>query len=357
MVEGFLIALFGGSKVIGLDIGSSSIKIAELDVGRSGGKLVNFGIIPTPSSALNGGDITDASALSFAIQSLRSEIKASRNAAAVGMFGTAVIVKKITIPRIDLKLVADQVKWESEQYIPFDPNSIALEHHVINPKSNSETMDILLIAAQKELVQAYFQVVQGAGLKMGVLDVSAFALANLFQFNYGNLKGQTVGIINVGASLTNLVVISSGEVVFSRDMPIGGQNYTNDLHKEMGISLQEAESLKLSAANGGTVPDEVHASINSTTEGLSEEIRNSFDFFSGSSEGSAISQVFYTGGGAATPGLIRQLGQATSLKFDWFNPFLRIASGNKKFNQGYLEKISPFCAISLGLSLRKVGDS
>lgn len=306
---------------------------------------------------MNGGDIADVSSLAFAIQSLRQEVKSSRNNASIGMFGTAVIVKKITIPRIDLKLVADQVKWESEQYIPFDPNSIVLEHHVINPKSNSETMDILLIAAQKELVQSYIQVVQGSGLKLGVLDVSAFAFANLFQFNYGNLKGQTVGLINVGASLTNLVVMSSGEVVFSRDMPIGGQSYTNDIHKEMGISLQEAESLKLSAANGGTVPDEVHASINSTTEGLAEEIRNSFDFFSGSSEGSAISQVFYTGGGAATPGLVRQLSQVTHLKFDWFNPFLRITSGNKKITNGYLEKISPFCAIAMGLAMRKVGDS
>lgn len=331
--------------------------MAELDVGRSGAKLVNFGIIPTPQSALNGGDIIDASSLSFAVQSLRQEIKAKRSYASVGMFGTAVIVKKITIPRIDLKLVADQVKWESEQYIPFDPGSISLEHHVINPKSNADTMDILLIAAQKELVQSYLQVVHGSGLKVGVLDVSAFALANLFQFNYGNLKGQTLSVVNIGSSLTNLVVISSGEVVFSRDMPIGGQNYTNDIHKELGISLQEAESLKLSAANGGTVPDEVHASINSTTEGVSEEIRNSFDFFSGSSEGSAITQVFYTGGGAATPGLIRNLSQVTSLKFDWFNPFMRITPGDKKFSAGYLEKISPFSSIAIGLGLRKVGDA
>lgn len=348
---------FSGNKVLGLDIGSSSIKIAEMDVGRNGGKLVNFGIVPTPPNALNGGDISDVSALSLAIKSLTKEIRTSRTNAAVGMFGTAVIVKKISIPRIDVDLVADQVRWEAEQYIPFDPSSISLAHHVINPTATSETMDILLIAAQNELVSVYSKVVSGAGLKLTVLDVSSFALANLFEFNYGRAPGQTVGILNVGAAITNFVVITDGEVVFSRDMPIGGQNYTNDLHKEMGVTLPEAESLKLSASAGGAVPDEVHSIISATTEMLSEEIRNSFDFFAGSAGGNTIAQVFYTGGGASTLGLVKNVSQVTRLKFEWMNPFLRIQSGNKKLSPAYLEQIAPYCAIAVGLAMRKAGDA
>lgn len=347
---------FGANKVLGLDIGSSSIKIAELDVSKNGAKLVNFGMAQTPPNSINGGDISDPGALSVAIKSLIMDMKSGRKNAAVGMFGTAVIVKKITIPRIDLKLVGEQVKWEAEQYIPFDVNSISLAHHVINPKDQSETMDILLIAAQNELVAEYYQVVQMADLKMGILDVSAFALANVFEFNYGRPEGQTVGIVNLGSAITNFVVISNGEVVFSRDMPIGGQNYTNDIHKEMSVSVPEAESLKLSAATGGAVPDEVHRVISSTTEQVTEEIRNSFDFFAGSSGGLSISQVYYTGGAAATPGLIRNLTQATRLEMEWLNPFRRITSGNKKISTMYLEQITPFCAVAFGLGLRKVGD-
>lgn len=347
---------FSANKVIGLDIGSSSIKIAEMDVGRSGAKLTNFGIVQTPANSINGGDIADPLGLSMAIRGLCSEIKIRRKNASIGMFGTAVIVKKITIPRIDLKLVAEQVRWEAEQYIPFDVNSISLAHHVINPKDSSETMDILLIAAQNELVSTYYSVVQGADLKLGVLDVSAFALANVYEFNYGRSEGQTIGLVNFGSAITNFVVVSSGEVVFSRDMPIGGQNYTNDLHKEMGVSIGEAESLKLSAASGGAVPDEVHRSLSTTTEMMTEEIRNSFDFFSGSSGGLNVSQVYYTGGAAATPGLIRNLTQATRLNFEYLNPFLRIQSGSKKISTTYLEQITPFCAIAFGLGLRKMGD-
>lgn len=347
---------FSANKVLGLDIGSSSIKVAELDVSKSGAKLVNFGMIQTPPGSINGGDIADVGSLAQAVKSVCHEIKTKRKNASIGMFGTAVIVKKITIPRIDLKLVPEQVKWEAEQYIPFDVNSISLAHHVINPKADSETMDILLIAAQNELVAEYFQVVQMADLKMGVLDVSSFALANIYEFNYGRNMGQTVGLLNLGSAITNFVVVSNGEVIFSRDMPIGGQNYTTDLHKEMSISVAEAESLKLSAASGGAVPDEVHSILSSTTEVLTEEIRNSFDFFSGSSGGQHISQVYYTGGAAATPGLIRNVSQATRLNLEWLNPFLRVTSGNKKISTMYLDQITPFCAVAFGLALRKVGD-
>ncbi len=346
---------FSANKILGLDIGSSSIKVAELDVSKSGAKLVNFGMIQTPPNSINGGDIADVNSLAVAVKTVCAEIKAKRKNAAVGMFGTAVIVKKITIPRIDMKLVSEQVKWEAEQYIPFDVNSISLAHHVINPKSDAETMDILLIAAQNELVAEYYQLVQSADLKLGVLDVSAFALANVFEFNYGRSSG-AVGLLNLGSAITNFVVVANGEVVFCRDMPIGGQNYTNDIHKEMGVSLPEAESLKLSAASGGAVPDEVHSVLSSTTEIITEEIRNSFDFFAGSSGGLNVSQVYYTGGAAATPGLIRNLTQATRLNLEWLNPFLRVTSGNKKISTMYLDQITPFCAVAFGLGLRKMGD-
>ncbi|PWU15960.1 MAG: fimbrial assembly protein [Bdellovibrio sp.] len=347
------------NKVLGLDIGSSSIKIAELEVGRKGAKLLNFGIVPTPGNALNGGDITDVNAIASAVRGLYREIGAKRTNVAVGLFGTAVIVKKITIPRIEGNLVADQVRWEAEQYIPFDANAVSLEYHIINPKDTSENMDVLLIAAQNELVTAYQNIILQAGLKVGVLDVSAFALANLFEFNYGRPDGATVAILNIGSSITNFVVVDRGEVVFSRDMPIGGQNFTNDIHKEMGVTLVEAESLKLSAAAGGAVPDEVHTIINTTTEYVCEEVRNSFDFFLGSAGNAAsgLNQVLYSGGGSATPGLINNLGRVTKHKFDWFDPFVRIASGSRKLSSEYLEQIAPYAGISLGLSLRKAGES
>lgn len=330
--------------------------MAELDVGRTGATMVSFGFAPTPVGAMNGGEINDPNSISMSLRSLINELKSKRKVAATGMWGTAVIVKKITIPRIEKKLIADQIKWEAEQYIPFDINDIALAYHVVNPGDNGDTMDLLLVAAQNELVNQYTSVIQGAGLQLGVLDVSAFALANTFEMNYGKRPGETVALMNVGAGVTNFVVVSNGSVVFSRDIPIGGLNYTSEIQKEMGISTPEAESLKLSAVSGREVPDQVHSVINTTNEMMTEEIRNSFDFFGASNAGLSIHKTYYSGGSSTIPGLMQQMSTATAVPTEMLNPFLKIKAA-KNFSDQYLQQIAPFASVVLGLGLRKEGDT
>jgi type IV pilus assembly protein PilM len=327
--------LFGSKKVFGLDIGSSSIKIAEMEAGLKGAKLLSFGMIPTPTNAVNGGDFSDPANLGLTVKSLAAEIKLKRKNASVGLYGTAVIVKKISIPRVDLKLIPEQIKWEAEQYIPFDLNSIILAYHVVNPKEASDNLEILLVAAQKEIVASCGSALGAAGFKVGVLEPSGFSLANIFEYNYGKIAGKTIAIVDVGATITNLVVVHNGEVVFCRDMSVGGFNHTNDIQKEMGLSYQEAESMKLSLSSGQPVPDEVHSVVSASNEAVVEEIRNSFEFFAGSSGGLALEHGFFTGGGALTPGLMALLSQSSSVPFEPFNPFVRVTPGNKNFSPAY----------------------
>lgn len=347
---------FLSKKVIGLDIGTSSIKMAELDISRKGIQLVSFGFSPSPSNSLNGGEISNTNAISQAVRKLVTELKSKRKVVSTGMWGTAVIVKKITIPKIDKKMIAEQIKWEAEQYIPFDINDISLAYHVIASATTSETMDLLLVAAQNELVNQYNSVITGAGLEVGVLDVSGFALANLFETNYGKIPSQTVGLLNFGAGVTNFVVVNNGDVIFSRDIPVGGFNYTNEIHKEMGVTLPEAESLKLSAVAKGPVPDEVHSIISSTNEIITEEIRNSLEFFSGSNSGSQINMCYVSGGSSVIPGLTDHIGRVIGVSTEFLNPFAKIKAG-KGLNPTYLQQIAPFAPIALGLGLRKASDS
>lgn len=145
--------------------------------------------------------------------------------------------------------------------------------------SGSDTMDLLLIAAQSELVTQYASAISGSGLQIGLLDVSGFALANTFEVNYGKSFGETIGLLDIGAGVTNFVVISSGEVIFSRDVPVGGFNYTNEIHKEMAITLQEAESMKLSAVAKGAVPDEVHSILSATNDVVTRKSAIVSNFF------------------------------------------------------------------------------
>jgi type IV pilus assembly protein PilM len=349
--------LFGSKKVLGLDIGTSSIKIAELDVSKRGAQLLSFGFAPTPPNTVAAGEISDVSTVGIAVQGLVSDIRSKRKNVATGMWGTAVIVKKITIPKMDRKLIQDQIRFEAEQYIPFDINNISLAHHVLNTSSTDDTIDLLLIAAQNELVFQYTSVIESSGLKCSVLDVAGFALANCFEANYGRFSRDVVGILNFGSSITNFVVIHNGDIVFCRDIPVGGQNYTNEIHKSLGISTPEAEALKLSAVSRREVPNEVHSIISSTNEMVTEEVRNSLDFLSATTNGLTLTRCFYTGGSSVTTGLVENVSKVTGIPFEPFNPFAKIKANPKKFSQDYLNQISQFAAIATGLGIRLSGDA
>lgn len=348
---------FKSKKVIGLDIGTSSIKLAEMDVSGKGATLLSFGFAPTPPNSVAGGEIVDIGSVGITIQSLLNEIKSKRKNVATAMWGTAVIVKKITIPRMDPKLIADQIRFEAEQYIPFDINNISLAHHILTHSSTPDAMDVLLIAAQNELVSQYTQVVEISGGSCKVLDVSGFALANAFELNYGKIPGQAVGILNFGASITNFVVVQDGEVIFCRDIPVGGANYTNEIHKAMGVTVAEAESLKLSSMIRSDVPDEVHSVMSSTNEAVTEEIRSSLDFLSATTNGLVLNQCYYTGGSSSTSGLIETISRVTNMHMEPFDPFLKVKANPKKFSPEYLQQISSFAAVVTGLAIREVGDS
>jgi len=348
---------FKSKNLIGLDIGSSSIKMAEVQVTKAGGKLLAFSMVPTPESAIVNGEIVDASSLATAIASIHAELKTKKKEVATALFGTAVIVKRITMPKMDENLVKEQIRFEAEQYIPFDINNISIDFHVLNQSSSPETIDVLLIAAQNELVSQIVSAVEFARLKCEVLDVAGLALANCFEANYGKISSAAIGIFNIGSTITNFTAINNGEAIFTRDIPVGGFNYTNEIQKTMGVTFEEAEALKIDAVSQKEVPEEVRSIINSTTESIVEEVRNTIDFLVATSHGLNLSKCYYTGGASGTTGLIESLSRTIGIGFESFDPFLRIQPNLQKISPMYIRKISPFAAISVGLAYRMIGDS
>lgn len=347
---------FKSKKVIGIDIGSSSLKLAELDVSKSGAVLHQFRLFPTPPNAINNGEVADAAALGSAIRGLISEAGSKRKLACAGMWGMSVIVKKITMPKMDRKLLGDQIRYEAEQYIPFDINNVSLAHHVLASSGAPDTLDVLLIAAQNEFAANYRQSLEIAGLECKILDVNGFALANSFELNYGRVAGENIGLLNFGASVTNFVVISNGEVVFCRDVPVGGSNYTNEISKGLSVSFGEAEMLKLSAVARQEVPDEVISLMAATNETVAEEIRNSLDFLNATTNGLTLNRCLISGGASMTTGLTEAVARVSGLGLETFNPFARVKSSAKKMEPGELERMAPFAAVAVGLGLRQVGD-
>jgi type IV pilus assembly protein PilM len=234
---------FGQKKVVAIDIGTSSIKLAEMDSTRKGWMLRKFGVVTLNPGWVKEGEILEPQSVSATIKTLVQSVKTKRKNVATGIFGNGVIVKRISMAPIEENLIAEAIKWEAEQYIPFDVNEAAIDHHVIRhpDRGAGENLDIILIGAKQEFVFRFIETLESADLKCSIIDVSGFALANCFEANYGKVQGLTA-LLNIGAGVTNLVIVENGDVIFSRDSMVGGQTYTNELHKAMGVSIPEAES-------------------------------------------------------------------------------------------------------------------
>lgn len=347
---------FTSKKTIGVDLGSSSIKLAELSISKGLATLENFAFVQTPASALSNGDLTDTFLLGESVKALHKEQKFSRKNANIGMWGASAIVKKITMPKTDPKTLSDQIKYEAQQYLPFDISQVTIEYHVLPFSSSAEQMDILIVAGQNDAINKYLEVAAYSELKCSIIDVSCLALANIFEFNYGKLN-EPVGLFNFGANSTQFVVLFQGEVIFARDIPVGGFHFTNEIHKNMGVTLEEAEGLKLAQSTQAEVPENTRTYMNLALEFVTEEIRNSIDFYSASSSDMFLAKVFYTGGASLTAGLIDHLADTLKINFEVLNPMINIKPGNKKFTANYLAQITPFLAVPLGLALRETGDS
>jgi type IV pilus assembly protein PilM len=352
-----MFSFFAPKKILGLDIGTSTIKVAELESSRGSPQLTAFAVLPTPPNSIAGGEILDTVVLSQAIKSLLDQVRSKRRHVVTGIWGTAVITKKISLPKMDAKLIEEQIRWEAEQYIPFDINEINLDYHIFDkPNANPEIMDILLVAAKKDYIFKFAEVVESADRQCSILDVGSFALANMFFLNYPSNLKETACLLNVGAGFTNFVVVEGGEVLFCRDVSVGGLTYTHEVSRSMNLSFEEAENMKLMASGGQEAPLEVQQTLQATHETVCEEIRRTMDFYSATGGDAPIRRVYLSGGASNTLGLPDRLSKILQLPTEHFNPFSVMKYDTSKFSPEYVSRIAPIIPTAAGLALRKLGD-
>lgn len=350
---------FGKKKVLGLDIGTTSIKVAELDVSKNGAKLINFAMTQTPPEAISSGEIVDVGPISMVIRNLLQRSNIKRKNVVAGLWGPAVIVKKITIPSMDESLVAEQIRWEAEQYIPFDLNDINLDFHIIGSTGakNTDSMEILIVAAKHDQIFKYIEMIESVGLSCSHLDLNGFALANVFELNYGSTKGQMVGLFNIGANYTNFVVVRNSDPIFCRDINGGGHLYTSEIQKALGTSFEESEAIKLNMSVGHDTPEEAFNAVQSSHEVFIDELRGSVDFFINTTQGGALDRCYITGGGAKTWGLSDAISKGLNIPCEILNPFVAVEPRITTTDPTYVDQIREFSTIACGLGLRRVGDS
>jgi type IV pilus assembly protein PilM len=343
--------LFSKKKLLGLDIGTSSIKAALVDSKRRGYVLKKFSMHETPHNSISSGEVLDPISLAGALSDVGLSMRMKKKLACVSLWGSGIIVKKVSIPRMEKDLIKEQIQWEAEQYIPFDISEINLEYHLLPGYEYKETMEILLVAAKKDFVGKLVDVVDNSGMQVNVMDVSGFALANCFEANYGRLSGETVALLNIGAGVTNFVVVESGEVIFCRDLPTGGLVYTNEIQRQMGVSYAEAETLKISASGGKDVPIDLQTILSNVNATVIDEIAGGVDFFAATGAGNSIGRIFITGGSASVPDLVEGIAKTFRLPCESFDPFLNI-TWERSISREYIEQIRPFAAVAMGLAMR-----
>src|SRR3989440_8334070 len=233
---------------LGLDIGSSSVKLSQLKDAKGGFSLNAFGVSPLPPEAIVDGALMNNGAIVDAIKQLVGQFKLKNREVAIGVSGHSVIIKKISMPRMSQEELEESIQWEAEQYIPFDVKDVNIDVQILTPAdqdTGTGQMDVLLVAAKKDMINDYTSVVSEAGLAPVVVDVDAFAVQNAFEVNYEAPRSETVVLVNAGASVCNINVLANGLTTFTRDVTIGGNQFTEEIQKQLNVSYDEAEKLKV----------------------------------------------------------------------------------------------------------------
>jgi type IV pilus assembly protein PilM len=348
--------LFNKKKdVVGIDIGSSSIKLVQLKDLKGSYQLINVGIAPLPPEAIVDNTLMDSAAIVAAINCLTSNLGIKIKDIACSISGNSVIIRKIVLPAMPPEDLEDQISWEAEQYIPFDINDVNMDFQILSPDSiDPSKMNVLLVASKKDIINDYVAVFNECGLHLSVVDVDSFAVQNAFEVNYDFSEEEVIALINIGASVMNINVVKSGITLFTRDVQIGGNLYTEEIQKQMGLSSTESESIKLLACESNiTTLNDVISKANGT---LTQEIRRSLDFYNSTANDDRIAKVYICGGASKSLNLLGSIAEATGLEVEIINPFAKLKFSEKDFDPEYLQEIGPLVAVTVGLAIRRVGD-
>ena len=345
--------------IVGLDIGSSAVKAVELKPAGKTYRVTAFGAEPLPPDSIVDGAIIDSTAVADAIRRLFDANKSFKSKdVCASLSGNAVIVKKITLPVMTESELGESIYWEAEQYIPFDIQDVNLDYQILDPGTGPDSrgsMDVLLVAAKKEKIGDYTSVIAQAGKTPVIVDVDAFALQNAFEVNYGLEPGKVVVLLNAGASAININILQGDQSVFTRDISMGGNAYTEAVQKELDLPFEAAEQLKKGIPVDGATFEEAQPVLRAISENVLLEIQKTFDFFKATASSEQIDRLMLSGGASRVDGFREMLQERFSAPVEDFDPFRAVTWDAKKMGAEAAD-LAPTAAVAVGLALRKVGE-
>lgn len=346
-------ALFGlgGSKsTVALDVGSGLIKLVQIDHGKGDPVLSRVAVTPVLADAIVEGEIMDPGVVADAIRGLlkTAGLKAKKVVVAVG--GRDVIIKKIQVDRMKEADAVEVVRWEAQQHVPFDIEAVELDFQILDPEGEGLQMDVLLVAAKRDLVESKVQLLAQAGLEPAIVDVDAFALHNAFEFNYPEAMEGVVALLNIGHEVTNVNILEHGVPLLNRDLSVGTRMFREDLQRERGMSAEEAEQL----LQGYERTPDLEPLVQNRGEELAVGLERASAFLqSASREAGRIQRVYCCGGGARIPGLTDVLARRLRTSVDVATPLQRLQVRDGVFDTINADEVGPLLMLGVGLALRR----
>jgi type IV pilus assembly protein PilM len=349
--------MFGSKELIGLDIGSSAIKLAHVKAVGVEFRVRKFGVFPLPPDAIVDGAIMDHVSVIEGIKTALRELKVKEKEVATSLSGHSVIIKKVVLPTTTPEELEESIQWEVEQYIPFDIKDVRIDFQVIGPlKEDPSKMDVLLVAVKSDLVNDYISVVKDAGLTPAIVDIDSIAAGNAFELCHPVSDEQVPMVVNVGASFMNINILHSGVPLFTRDVPMGGGMYTSEIQKQLAVSFETAEELKVGKKDAGERADKITEIMRTVSNILSTEAQRSYNFFSATYPDRLVTKVYLTGGAAKSAFLKEMLSEKIGVDVVLFDPFEGLTIEEGSLDPSLASDFNTAATVSVGLALRNQED-
>ncbi len=351
--------LFSSKKdLLGIDIGSSSVKLVKLRESRGNYQLENVGILPLGDEVIVDNTIMDSSAIVEAISNLIVGMKVKGKRVATSVSGHSVIIRKIMLSLMTEDELEASIQWEAEQYIPFDLSEVNIDFQILGPDAKDPSqMNVMLVAAKKEYVDDFVSVFSEAGMEPVVMDIDCFAVENTFDVNYGFVEDEVVALVDLGASAVSVNVLKGDVSLFTRDIQAGGNLIREELQKRLGLSSEQAELAKVGVRTIDDVdPEAIDEVMADAVENLVQEVQRSLDFFAATSGDDKIIKIYLTGGVSKSRQVCEALERNLGIPTEVINPFRNVTVNEKEFDLEYLEAIGPMLSVATGLAMRRVGD-
>ncbi len=344
--------MFGRKKkVIGLDIGSSQTKLVELSSGK-GKKLLNYGISKVLPDAIVEGEIIDREAVLDSIRSLIESKGFTTKDVVIGIAGRDVIIKRIAMDRMSEADTKEQIKWEAEQYVPFDINEVTLDFDVVNPNFGENQQEVILVAAKNELINNLTALLRELNLNPIIVDTTAFAVQNVFEYNYSPPPDETTCLIHIGAGMTVINVVKGGSSLSARDVYYGVNAFISKLQKEVGFNYEDAANAVKGTIPVGASQDSVQGVFETFVGDLGTQIERSLQFLSSVTGEEKVSRMYLSGGGSLIPNLLDYLKRRLGVPIELLNPFKNIVYDPTIFGPEGADIVGPILVQACGLALR-----